>query len=292
MKVKTLASYVLMLLIGLVLGFLLTKNIGSKVKSPVAEATQEENKQTSQADTTTVQPEVDTTSSATDSGIEEESAPQSASASSTTKNDGASLIQPTLCYDQNDKQFRQDLLVFTQRLESDSIWYKQRKEGEPDLLEDCSGIFHRVKNYFASKCDAYQYPDVSTTRDTRALAAWFHKQENLVIVKDPAQQRNLIKPGTVMFFGISGKIYNDLGVERVLAPRPKHIIMHVGIVTDTELDDAGNVKRYTMFHGRSDGKIASSTYYHKLDPPRAGFPKLGNWNQQLVAMASLMTPKR
>jgi hypothetical protein len=67
--------------------------------------------------------------------------------------------------------------------------------------------------------------------------------------------------------------------------------MHVGIVTDTELDNDGNVKRYTLFHGRSEEKIASSTYYHQLDPPKAGFPKLGNWNQQLVAMASLMTPK-
>lgn len=288
MKFKTLASYAATLLIGLALGFLLARNVDSKVKSPVAEVIQEENEQTSEADTTTVQPEVvDTTLSSPDPAREED-----ASTSPTTKKDVASLIEPTLCYDQNDKQFRQDLLVFTQGLERDSIWYKQRKQGEPDLLEDCSGIFHRVKNYFASKCDAYQYPDVSTTRDTRALAAWFHKQENLVIVKDPAQQRNLIKPGTVMFFGISDKVYNNLSVERVLAPRPQHVIMHVGIVTDTELDNEGNVKRYTLFHGRSNGKIASSTYYHQLDPPKAGFPKLGNWNQQLVAMASLMTPKR
>jgi len=292
MKSKTLASYAATLLIGLALGFLLARSVGPKVKSPVTEVIQEKNEPTNKADTTTVRSEVDTTLSSPGSAREEELAQQSASTSTTTKKDAASLIQPTLCYDQNDKQFRQDLLVFTQGLERDSIWYKQRKQGEPDLLEDCSGIFHRVKNYFASKCDAYQYPDVSTTRDTRALAAWFHEQENLVIIKDPAQQRNLIKPGTVMFFGISEKVYNDLSVERVLAPRPQHVIMHVGIVTDTELDNDGNVKRYTMFHGRSEGKVASSTYYHQLDPPKAGFPKFGNWNQQLVAMASLMTPKR
>lgn len=213
MKFKTLASYAATLLIGLALGFLLTRNVGPKVKSPVAEVIQEgdENKQTNQADTTSVQSLGDTTLSSPDPATAQQPAP-TPPINPLPKKDATSLIEPTLCYDQNDKQFRQDLLVFTQGLERDSIWYKQRKQGEPDLLEDCSGIFHRVKNYFASKCEAYQYPDVSTTRDTRALAAWFHEHGNLVIVKDPAQQRNLIKPGTVLFFGISGKVYNDLNV--------------------------------------------------------------------------------
>lgn len=293
MDFKRLASYAVTLLLGLALGYFLTKGVNTKPTAINAVNLEKDNKndERKSVDTTLLKPNQDTTSPSPEPSVDEEPVPPQPTNPSPNRA-STSLTKPTLCYDQNDQQFRQDLLRYTQGLERDSIWYKQRKQGEPDLLEDCSGIFHRVKNHFASKCDAYQYPDVGTTRDTRALAAWFKKQENLIIVTNPAEQRNLIVPGTVMFFGISGEVYNNLNVERVLAPRPNHTIMHVGIVTDVEKDAEGNVARYTMFHGRSEGKVASSTYYHKLAPPRPGFPAFGNWDQQLVAMASLMTPKQ
>lgn len=203
--------------------------------------------------------------------------------------EGVSELPSTdLCFKPGSDELKNALLVYTQKLERDSLWYNNK---EPEKLLDCSGIFHRVSKFISGKCDAYAYPDISSTRDTRALAGWYYDNKNLVIIHDAAQQRNLIKPGTVMFFGKSGQVYNNLTIERLKAPIPNHVIMHVGVVTDVKKDANGDVINYTMFHGRRPGKIASSTYYHKLEPPRTGFPPLGNWNQQLVAVANIMTPE-
>ena len=205
-----------------------------------------------------------------------------------TGNAKSALPSTDLCFKPGSDELKNVLLAYTQQLERDSLWYNNK---EPEKLLDCSGIFHRISKFISDKCDAYDYPDVGSTRDTRALAGWYYENKNLVIIHDAAEQRNLIKPGTVMFFGKSGQVYNNLTIERLKTPIPNHVIMHVGVVTDVKKDENGNVVNYTMFHGRRPGKTASSTYYHKLEPPRAGFPPLGNWNQQLVAVANIMTPK-
>ena len=178
--------------------------------------------------------------------------------------------------------------MFAEKLENQRLPYNNR---EPEKLLDCSGITHRTFKDISSKCDSYQYPDVTTTRDTRMMSKWFHQNNNLVIIDDPMSKRNLIKPGSVMFFGGSGKVYNNLAPEIVTAQRPKGIIEHVGVVTEVKRDDEGQVIGYIMFHGRRPGKHAQRSHYHNVKPPKLGFPILGNWEQQWVAVANIFTEK-
>lgn len=180
-----------------------------------------------------------------------------------------------------DKATWEKLKIYAQKLEEDSIYYNY----EPEKLSDASGIVHRVLNYLSSISDQTKKPDVNEARYILALAEWYNKQGLLTVINNPMAQRNLIRPGTIMFYGKSGQVYNDLSIERLLTPKPNHVIMHVGIVTDMVLDENGKVISYTLFHGRRPGKIASRSYYHTLEPPRAGYPIFGNWNQQWVAVA-------
>ena len=77
----------------------------------------------------------------------------------------------------------------------------------------------------------------------------------------------------------------------MLAAYPAGIIEHMGVVTEVRYDANGDVEGYSMFHGRRPGVYAQRSHYHQLKPPRIGFPPLGNWNQQLLAVAYIMTPK-
>ncbi len=180
-----------------------------------------------------------------------------------------------------DKKTWGKLSIYAQKLEEDSIYYNH----DPEKLSDASGIVHRVLNYLNSISDQTKKPDVNEARSTLALAEWYNKEGLLTVINNPMAQKNLIRPGTIMFYGKSGQVYNDLSIERLLTPKPNHVIMHVGIVTDMVLDENGKVISYTLFHGRRPGKIANRTYYHTLEPPRRGYPIFGNWNQQWVAAA-------
>lgn len=181
------------------------------------------------------------------------------------------------------------LTLFAEQMERDSLWYDNKN---PQRLQDCSGIFHRVAQFVNDKCDSYDYPKPKKARDSRSLANWYHQKNNLVIVDDPMEQRELIRPGVVMFFGKSGKQYQNLTAEQVLANRPNHIIQHIGVVTEVERDKTtGEIIGYTMLHGRRPGVTAQRSHYHQIKPPRLGYPILGNWNQQWVAMAYIATEK-
>ncbi len=296
MDLKRIILYTLLLMVGLGLGYVVgtAKPRNGPIQQTSTEATSPNKPKTAEA-TRTVLP----TDTATLEQDETTTIPAEAPTGSDLSGGEDMLIADAgkavselpstdLCFKPGSDELRNTLLVYTQKLERDSLWYNNR---EPLKLLDCSGIFHRISAFISGKCDAYTYPDVNSTRDTRALAGWYYDNDNLVIIHDAAKQRNLIKPGTVMFFGKSGQVYNNLTIERLKTPMPNHVIMHVGVVTDVKKDANGDVINYTMFHGRRPGKIASSTYYHKLEPPRAGFPPLGNWNQQLVAVANIMTPK-
>ncbi len=294
MDLKRIILYVVLLVAGLGLGYAV--GAGKPRNGPPKEANIKPTEQAVLVQNTSTTPPTDTTSIPVD---QPETDPLEDPTGTNVPNGEDILIADTgnavselpssdLCFKPGSDELRNTLLAYTQKLERDSLWYNNR---EPEKLLDCSGIFHRVSKFISGKCDAYAYPDVSSTRDTRALAGWYYDNKNLVIIHDAAKQRNLIKPGTVMFFGKSGQVYNDLTIERLKTPIPNHVIMHVGVVTDVKKDANGDVINYTMFHGRRPGKIASSTYYHKLEPPRAGFPPLGNWNQQLVAVANIMTPE-
>lgn len=301
MDSKRIITYVVLLLVGLGLGYTISRAQNNQEKpqpskarvtantstTPIQEGTEEGTKTTIDTANTNIIAEEEEE----DPIPAEEEGPDSSDEETLiadTGNDIGELPSADLCYKPGSDELKKTLLIYTQQLERDSLWYNN---AEPDKLLDCSGIFHRVSQFISTKCDAYQYPELGSTRDTRALAGWYYDNNNLVIIHDAAKQRNLIKPGTVMFFGRSGRAYNNLTIERLKTPIPNHVIMHVGVVTDVKTDANGDVINYTMFHGRRPGKVASSTYYHKLKPPRVGFPPLGNWNQQLVAVANIMTPK-
>ncbi|RME05137.1 MAG: hypothetical protein D6816_09210, partial [Bacteroidetes bacterium] len=185
----------------------------------------------------------------------------------------------------NDEELSFQLSLFAEEMEKKKVMYNNR---EPEKLADCSGIFHRTLQFVASSCDQYLYPKPTDARDSRSLANWYNAHENLVFIKDAVAQRNVIKPGAVMFFGGSGKRYNHPPKDEVLKGG---IIEHIGVVTEVKKDEQGNVIGYTMFHGRRPGKAAERSHYHSIEPPRLGYPPLGNWNQQLLAVAYVMTPK-
>lgn len=290
MDLKRILFYTVLLLAGLGLGYAIGKAQPAKKTSPTNELdiTQKTGSDVanSMIDSTTVDSLPESPSSTPEPALSDSDSEEILIAD---RGQAVSALPSSdLCFKPGSDELKNTLLVYTQQLESQSLPYNNK---EPEKLLDCSGIFHRISQFVSTKCDAYDYPDVRTTRDTRALAGWFHDNDNLVIIHDAAKQRNLIKPGTVMFFGKSGQSYNNLTIDRLKTPIPNHVIMHVGVVTDVKKDDKGEVINYTMFHGRSPGKIASSTYYHNVKPPRTGFPPLGNWNQQLVAVANIMTPK-
>lgn len=296
MDLKRIILYVVLLVAGLGLGYAVgtakprngpIKEASTKTTSPNKLDTAQDNSTLSPTDTGSVV--VDTSAVNPTETPDDTDIPNGEDIliADTGENAVTELPSSDLCFKPGSDELRNTLLTYTQELERASLMY----DTIPSKLLDCSGIFHRVSKFVSEKCDAYAYPDVSSTRDTRALAGWYYDNDNLVIIHDAAKQRNLIKPGAVLFFGKSGKHYNNLNIERLKKPIPNNVIMHVGVVTDVKKDANGDVINYTMFHGRRPGKIASSTYYHKLEPPRAGFPPLGNWNQQLVAVANIMTPK-
>ncbi len=188
----------------------------------------------------------------------------------------------------DDTELSLQLSLFAENMEKQKVMYNNQ---EPEKLADCSGIFHRTVQFVSSTCDQYLYPSPKVARDSRSLANWFNEHGNLIFIEDAVAQRNVIKPGAVLFFGGSGKKYNNPPKEQVLAAYPAGIIEHIGVVTEVRRDADGNVEGYTMFHGRRPGVHAQRSHYHQLKPPRIGFPPLGNWNQQLLAVAYIMTPK-
>lgn len=191
-----------------------------------------------------------------------------------------------LCFNDADELSLQ-LSLFAEGIEKDSVMYDNKNSAN---LADCSGMFLRVTRFVKFKCDRYDYPEPKTARGTRELVTWYHNKNNLILVKnnkeDALTKRNLIKPGAVLFFGRSGQVYNDVNISVA-----QQNVAHMGTVTEVKKDAEGNVIGYTMFHGRSAGKIAQRSFYHSIEPPRLGYPVLGNWNQQWLGIAYIMTPK-
>ncbi len=188
---------------------------------------------------------------------------------------------PSYCK-KDDFELEAFLTAFAENIEAQKILYGS------EALSDCSGMFIRLTRALAEECPAYQYPDASRSRSSRAIARWFYDQENLEIVENASEVGQKIKPGMVMFFGRSGKLFEDITIDQLTASSG---IEHVGVVTEVKKDDTGKVIAYTLFHGRSSGKIASRTTYHQLQPSRSELPVFGNWNQQLVAMGFVLTPQ-
>ncbi len=188
-----------------------------------------------------------------------------------------------------------------QALEARNLAYRS------DLSQDCSGIYHQIKDSLQRRIPDlgprgnYHYPSYTADRSSRQIAHWYYTNNNLHIVQDALADRNKIRPGTVVFFGRTEEKYSNITIELLTNPG-KFIhdgtngkIMHIAVVTQVERDDAGNVVRYTMMHGRNSRHNASRTSANYDGPgsyaqQHVKFP-FGNWNQQLVALANIETPQ-
>ena len=157
-------------------------------------------------------------------------------------------------------------------------------------LSDCSGIFHRVLRGVKRRCPNHAYPSPQQYRDSRDLARWYHKQGELLLIRNPLERPDLIRPGMVFFFGRGGVKYKKFTVKGLLTRR--NGIHHVGVVTRVHKDTTGKIISYDLFHGHGRrGKTAASiTRWHKRTPTRAGYPPFGNGREQLVAAAWLVRP--
>jgi hypothetical protein len=157
-------------------------------------------------------------------------------------------------------------------------------------LSDCSGIFHRVLQGVKRRCPSHEYPSLEHYRDSRDLARWYHKQGELILIRNALERPDLIRPGMVFFFGRVGAVYRNFTVKSLLSRRDG--IRHVGVVTRVHKDASGKIISYDLFHGhgRRGQTAASITRWHKRTPTRAGYPPFGNGRQQLVAAARLIQP--
>ena len=152
----------------------------------------------------------------------------------------------------------------------------------PEDLRDCSGIFHRLLADLRRECPEFAAPPVSSHRSSRAIAAWYSDADRLILVTDPVAQDRLIRPGAVLFYGRRGSSYPNVDLEAVTTETE-----HVGVVIAVSRDSEGRVSAYQLFHGRSAGKPATITDYHRRQPTRGEYPPLGNGRQPLIAATSL-----
>ena len=170
--------------------------------------------------------------------------------------------------------------------------------------QDCSGIFHRIKDSLQVRFpslkegDAYTYPKFAVNRSTRQLVDWYHQNGNLKIIHDPIAARNAIRPGSVMFFGRGGEKHpsSSLNIDKLTNRKNNYardlaLVNHVAIVTDVKKDEDGNVTGYTMMHARySKNKACKSGSL--MEPPHCDqCPPFGNWSQQWLAVANVVTEK-
>jgi len=171
------------------------------------------------------------------------------------------------------------LLSIVKELDSQKLTYSSN----PADLRDCSGIFLRVLEALQKQCSQIKGPNKKFARSSRTIAAWYAEHNRLKLIQDILKQDNLIKPGTVMFYGHQNIKYQNLTHEKVLKE-----IGHIGIVVSVKSDEKGKVISYELFHGRSGLKPASITNFHKRKPSRSNFPSLGNGSQQCIAVAMLL----
>ncbi len=179
----------------------------------------------------------------------------------------------------------------------------QKLEYDIDLGHDASGIFHLIKDSLQSRVpmlaagEKYIYPSFSPDRITRQIANWYYQNDNLLIVEDALASKNSIRPGSVMFFGKSDETFENINIE-MLTDRENNFstdgaIMHMAVVTAVKKDAEGNVISYTMMQGRRPGRIASRSESKEIQSPNTkGLPPFGNWKQQWVAMANIVTVKK
>lgn len=160
---------------------------------------------------------------------------------------------------------------------------------------DCSGMFHRVLELLEKRCPAYAYPAVHEHRETRQLARFYHDRGQLTIVRDVSSAQDLIRPGSVMFYGYADQSFEGVRIEQ-LETRGRGI-EHMGIVVRVERD-GDTVTNYSLFHGINYGKPSGVTEHHYGDwsnnpsfaasARRNGYKPFGFWRQPWVAVAPIL----
>ncbi|MEM9888373.1 MAG: hypothetical protein AAF849_20935 [Bacteroidota bacterium] len=179
----------------------------------------------------------------------------------------------------------------------------QKLKYDGSIGQDCSGIYHRVKDSLQARFPVlardFQFPQYNTDRNTRQIAYWYHGNNNLHFVQDALADQNLLRPGSVLFFGRTDEKYSNINID-VLSNADvfqhsgdKGEIYHIAVVTAVRDDDGK--KRVTIMHGRNSKHPASRTEVNYDGPGgyKKAFAKFpfGNWNQQLIAIANIATPK-
>lgn len=207
----------------------------------------------------------------------------------------ASAILPRIPHGISDHKLSFELETIAQNLEKKKLAYVT------SLGQDCSGIFHQIKDSLQARIPAlrqsaqYQYPSFTNDRSSRQIADWYYRNNNLLIVEDAMASRNSIRPGSVLFFSKPGKTFKNITIE-MLTDRDNNYtsngaIMHIAVVTSVQMDENGDVIAYTMMHGRNKKYPASRSGSKVVQSDfTPGLPPFGNWSQQWVAVANIMTP--
>lgn len=169
------------------------------------------------------------------------------------------------------------VLPIAEEFEAQNIMYGSRE------LSDCSGIFHRFLRAFDDECPGYSLPSAGSFRASRDIAGWYDRKGLMTMVWDPLSLAHLIKPGAVMFYVPGNQDYGPRDKDHVLSR-----VVHVGVVVSVQRDFQGNPTSYRLFHGRSSGKPASITDFHRREPSRSNHKPFGNWDQQWIAIAPLV----
>ena len=180
--------------------------------------------------------------------------------------------------EQNIPTSKDNVTVFlsdiAEKLEAQELMYNQKAGLES------SGIVRRFLKEMQE-----QYPDMlipsSTDHSNSKLIADFYGQQNrLEIINDALASRELIRPGSIMFYGRSGKSYSNLTIEQI-----NEVVFNSGVVTEVKRDANNSVSGYVLFQASRPGVIAKRSYYHSVESHRSGTPPLGNWKQPWVAIA-------
>lgn len=151
-------------------------------------------------------------------------------------------------------------------------------------FKDCSGMFIRLCEALSeATCDGYLFPGRSF-HSSRALAAWYHRQEELQIVTKPKESSDLITVGQVMFYGRSGTTTpKRMTVDMLSEATQSGLVGHIGVVVGVDRTAEGELLAYTLYHGRSSGKSAARSVIRKSQNP-----DFGNWGQPWVAVSPIL----
>ncbi|MEO0898947.1 MAG: hypothetical protein AAFY71_21225 [Bacteroidota bacterium] len=154
---------------------------------------------------------------------------------------------------------------------------------------DCSGTFVRLNQYLKTRMPFYEFPSFKgepNVRTTKDLVQYYHDKGTLVFVKDPLQSDSLIRPGSVMFYSNSGIVKPNANANNM-----KSLVQHVGVVTEVDLDSAGRVTRYTLFHGKNSREGIGITDDHFREVPyrsSKAWP-YGWFKQAVMAIAPIVS---